>query len=357
MNLRRRLTMSFTALALAVPGIAEAQQPAPPEPQPAQTQPTEPPPPPPPPAQPGEKTIRPGYGAGGVDLGGQTLEAAAETLRVAFADRFARRITVKAGKRRFRLDPATDAKLVFDIGLTVKRAYYAGLRNDPVRDAALAVTFKKRAVQRWANGVDREMSIKPRNARLKITLRHMVTRRAKKGRTINEISLARRLNLTLVDLSRPRTLRSTINVDRPDVTKRTLRHRYRTVVTVDRDNLRLRLFKRLKIAKRYSIAIGAAGFDTPTGLFNIQSKQVNPTWNVPNSAWAGSLAGQSIPGGDPRNPLKARWLGVNGSVGIHGTAEAWSIGTRASHGCIRMHVSDVIDLYPRVPLGTPVLIR
>ena len=76
-----------------------------------------------------------------------------------------------------------------------------------------------------------------------------------------------------------------------------------------------------------------------------------------NSAWAVSLAGQTIAGDEPNNPLKARWLGVNGSVGIHGTAEEWSIGSRASHGCIRMRVRDVVDLYPRVPLGAQVLIR
>jgi lipoprotein-anchoring transpeptidase ErfK/SrfK len=145
--------------------------------------------------------------------------------------------------------------------------------------------------------------------------------------------------------------------DNPDVGMRDLRRRYGTVLTVDRDGLKLRLFKRLRHVKTYPIAVGAAGFDTPSGLFSIQSKQVNPAWHVPNSAWAGSVAGQTIPGGAPDNPLKARWLGVNGSVGIHGTAEDWSIGSRASHGCIRMHVSDVVDLYPRVPLGTPVLIR
>ena len=99
-----------------------------------------------------------------------------------------------------------------------------------------------------------------------------------------------------------------------------------------------------------------AGLDTPAGLYSIQNKEVNPAWHVPNSSWAGSLAGQTIPGGAPNNPLKARWLGIANGVGIHGTAEDWSIGSRASHGCIRMHVSDVIDLYDRVPIGTPVLI-
>jgi lipoprotein-anchoring transpeptidase ErfK/SrfK len=103
--------------------------------------------------------------------------------------------------------------------------------------------------------------------------------------------------------------------------------------------------------------VGAAGYDTPPGLYSIQNKQVNPAWTAPNRPWAGSLAGQTIPGGAPNNPLKARWLGVNGAVGIHGTGEPWSIGTRASHGCIRMRVPDVIDLYDRVPIGTPVLIR
>jgi lipoprotein-anchoring transpeptidase ErfK/SrfK len=75
------------------------------------------------------------------------------------------------------------------------------------------------------------------------------------------------------------------------------------------------------------------------------------------SDWAGSLQGQVIPGGAPNNPLKARWLGIADGVGIHGTSEDWSIGSRASHGCIRMHVGDVVDLYPRVPVGTKVLIK
>jgi lipoprotein-anchoring transpeptidase ErfK/SrfK len=92
-------------------------------------------------------------------------------------------------------------------------------------------------------------------------------------------------------------------------------------------------------------------------VYAIHDRQVDPAWHVPNSAWAGTLAGSVIPGGAPDNPLKARWLGIQDGVGIHGTAEDWSIGSRASHGCIRMHVADVIDLYPRVPVGTRVLIR
>ena len=77
---------------------------------------------------------------------------------------------------------------------------------------------------------------------------------------------------------------------------------------------------------------------------------------MPNSPWAGELAGTTVDGGSAANPLKARWMGIVDGVGIHGTGEDGSIGSRASHGCIRMHVSDVIALYKRVPVGTPVLI-
>jgi lipoprotein-anchoring transpeptidase ErfK/SrfK len=141
------------------------------------------------------------------------------------------------------------------------------------------------------------------------------------------------------------------------VTTRNLARRYPAVVTIDRAHFKLRLFKRLKFVKSYGVAVGQPAYPTPTGLYSITNKQVNPAWTAPNSPWAGELAGSTTPGGSASNPLKARWMGIVNGVGIHGTGEDWSIGSRASHGCIRMHVSDVVDLFPRVPVGSPVLIR
>ncbi|MBW3654099.1 MAG: L,D-transpeptidase [Actinobacteria bacterium] len=138
---------------------------------------------------------------------------------------------------------------------------------------------------------------------------------------------------------------------------RKLRRSASTVITIQQSTFTLRLFKHLRVVRTYKVAVGQPAYPTPRGLFAIQSKQVNPVWSVPNSPWAGELAGTTVTGGSAQNPLKARWMGVTGSVGIHGTSQGYSIGTRASHGCIRMHVNDVIALYKRVPLGTPVLIR
>jgi lipoprotein-anchoring transpeptidase ErfK/SrfK len=63
-----------------------------------------------------------------------------------------------------------------------------------------------------------------------------------------------------------------------------------------------------------------------------------------------------IPGGSPENPLKARWLGIFDGAGIHGTDAINSLGTAASHGCVRMRISDVEELYDEVPLNSPVYI-
>ena len=99
------------------------------------------------------------------------------------------------------------------------------------------------------------------------------------------------------------------------------------------------------------------GLETPAGLHHIQWKQVDPPWLVPNKAWAGALAGKTIPPG-PDDPLKARFMSFEGGAGIHGIdpSEYSSIGHDASHGCVRMRIPDVIALYSRTPVGTPVYI-
>jgi lipoprotein-anchoring transpeptidase ErfK/SrfK len=129
-----------------------------------------------------------------------------------------------------------------------------------------------------------------------------------------------------------------------------------TVVTVSRAAKTARLFRRGELVRSYRVAVGEPRYPTPIGKYVVQGKQVDPPWNVPNSDWAGKLAGTTIPGGAPDNPLKARWIGFNGSVGFHGTASVDSLGQAASHGCVRMAPADVIDLYDRVEVGTPVLV-
>jgi lipoprotein-anchoring transpeptidase ErfK/SrfK len=308
--------------------------------------------------RPGE-TIAPGISAAGVDLSGATLTIARDRLDALLTKKLQRDVIVHAPGRTLRLK-AADAKLTFDASQTARRALYAGRRLQPgqTADVGLVLTHAKLPVRAFAQQVAAQTRVKPRDATVRITVRHIYRKRAKAGAEIDAAALATQIDAAL---DAPRASR----VLRPERTKRVpaqinandLTRVYGTILTVDRDGFRLRLFKNLKFSKSYPIAVGQAGHDTPPGVYSIANKQVNPAWHVPNSAWAGSLQGQVIPGGAPNNPLKARWLGIADGVGIHGTSEDWSIGSRASHGCIRMHVADVVDLYPRVPVGTKVLIK
>jgi lipoprotein-anchoring transpeptidase ErfK/SrfK len=153
-----------------------------------------------------------------------------------------------------------------------------------------------------------------------------------------------------------RTVRSPTRRIQPKVTRDELADRYPLVLVADRASFRLRLYKRLRLAKEYIVAVGAIGFDTPAGLYHIQNKAVDPAWSVPEEEWAGDLAGTVVPGGVPENPLKERWLGIYDGAGIHGTDQTYSLGSAASHGCIRMAIPDVIELYDQVPVGAPIYI-
>jgi lipoprotein-anchoring transpeptidase ErfK/SrfK len=181
--------------------------------------------------------------------------------------------------------------------------------------------------------------------------------RHRTGHAVDGARLERLLRDELRTPSLERVIAAPLRRVLPRITTGELARIHHTYVSVDRGTFTLRLFRRLRLTRRYRVAVGAAGFETPRGLRRVLSKQVNPAWTAPNRPWAGALAGQTIPPGDPRNPLRARFIGLGDGIGIHGTSEEWSIGTRASHGCIRMRVGDVKDLYRRVPLGTPVRIR
>ena len=126
-------------------------------------------------------------------------------------------------------------------------------------------------------------------------------------------------------------------------------------IVVDLGDLKLYLYRDGKLVKSYSVATGQSEFPTPTGSYVITSKVMDPTWYPPNSEWAKDA--KPIPPGI-ENPLGTRWIGTSApAVGIHGTPDDSSIGTYASHGCIRMHIWDVEDLFDRVVIGLPVIIR
>ncbi|HWT26223.1 MAG TPA: L,D-transpeptidase, partial [Solirubrobacteraceae bacterium] len=222
---------------------------------------------------------------------------------------------------------------------------------------APVVRFRRPAIAAWIRAARDAVRTAPVNASIGYSIRTIVRRHSRPGRALRTAGLRTAVERALADPAAPRLLRPGVRLVPAKVGWEDLPSAYPTVLTIEQSTFTLRLFKRLKLVKTYRVAVGQPAYPTPSGTFSITSKQVNPVWTAPNSPWAGELAGQSVAGGAANNPLKARWMGLAGGVGIHGTGQDWSIGTRASHGCIRMTVPDVVELFRRVPLGAPVFIK
>jgi len=113
---------------------------------------------------------------------------------------------------------------------------------------------------------------------------------------------------------------------------------------------RLVVYQGEMLVANYEVAVGREGWNTPTGEFSVFQKQVDPYWEHP-------FTGNVVPPG-PDNPLGTRWIGFwsdgQNSIGFHGTPDESVIGSAVSHGCVRMRNEDVVALYEKVSIDTPV---
>jgi len=217
------------------------------------------------------------------------------------------------------------------------------------------VTYSQPAINRFVREVAGAVGREPQDASVEAAGAELVVAPAEYGRKLRDNLLTRQLSAAVLNASADHKIAARTNSVAPEVTGEEVASEYPTYLTLDRASYTLRFWKDLKLAKTYTVAVGQEGLETPEGLYAIQEKAENPTWNVPESDWAGSLAGQSIPPG-PSNPIKARWMGIYEGAGIHGTEETYSLGTAASHGCVRMAIPDVEELYDLVEVGTPIYI-
>ena len=116
---------------------------------------------------------------------------------------------------------------------------------------------------------------------------------------------------------------------------------------------RVYVYRGEQVLAKYRIAIGKRGWETPTGSFQVLSKEKNPVFK---SFRTGKLI---KPG--PDNPLGVRWIGIwtdgKTQLGFHGTNQEELLGQAVSHGCIRMRNRDVTAMFDLVSLGTEVIVE
>lgn len=311
--------------------------------------------------------IAEGVTIGGVDVGGMTADEATEAVDNELIAPLRKRVTVTFDGVKYqlsskRLEVSSDAAGMVDRALEESRAgglpsriwrYATGAEVDVAISPQL--TYSNDAIDDFITKVSAEVNRDPANATLEPTTVSLEGVAGHDGVAVDESALRTRIESAIQRTSR-RTVSVAVDTIAPDVSKADLAAQYPTYLTVDESTFTLTLFKDLKVAKTYTVAVGQPAYPTPTGLYSIESKQVDPVWSVPNSDWAGELAGTVVQGGTAENPLKSRWMGITDGAGIHGTSEVDSLGSAASHGCVRMAVPDVEELYDQVPVGTPIYI-
>ncbi|MDP8993199.1 MAG: L,D-transpeptidase/peptidoglycan binding protein [Actinomycetota bacterium] len=131
---------------------------------------------------------------------------------------------------------------------------------------------------------------------------------------------------------------------------------YADVILIRTNENRLYHYENGALSRTFTVATGVPEYPTPKGRFQITLKRRNPTWVNPDPGGWGASMPPSIPPG-PTNPLGTRALNLSApGIRIHGTSNVGSLGSAASHGCIRMSIPDSEYLFERVETGTPVII-
>jgi lipoprotein-anchoring transpeptidase ErfK/SrfK len=241
-------------------------------------------------------------------------------------------------------------------GNLIQRSW-RGLTGGKVHKAvALRMSYSRDAVSRLARLVKHATDQAPKDATITPSLGGLRQVASHQGIALQTSNLQSRVERALKTPGGRRLVVARTRIVMPTVTTENLADKYPWYIVVNRPAFRLTVYDHLRPKKTYPVAVGKVGLETPAGLYHVQDKAINPAWHVPNSAWAGKLAGKVIAGDDPTNPIKARWLGIFNGAGIHGTSALSSLGTAASHGCIRMAIPDVIEVYNEVPVGAPVYI-
>jgi lipoprotein-anchoring transpeptidase ErfK/SrfK len=304
--------------------------------------------------------ILPGVSIEGVDVSGMTRDEATAAVQQQSRARLSSPITITAGGKRWKVSPsdlgmrslvsrAVDRAVAVSATLDTASRVWHRLRDDPVGvHIPLRVHASKATVASFVQRVSDAVTVQPTPASLGVENGQVVAHRSAPGRTLDPKDSLTRI------LSALRASSSSVALKTQKVAPKVTDKNLGTTIVIRRDVHLLYLYEGFRVVKTYPVATAAAGYETPPGSWTVVDKQENPTWTNPAPETWGAGLPASIPPG-PGNPLGTRALYLNApGIRIHGTYDVASVGTNASHGCIRMFMADIEALYPLVPIGTPV---
>jgi lipoprotein-anchoring transpeptidase ErfK/SrfK len=306
--------------------------------------------------------ILPGVRVAGIDVSGMTRSQALREVTAVAQETLQSSLSVSAGGHEWVVTPAA-LGMTADVDGAVDEAFaladsmplmtriYHRVSEKPV-DASFDLAFEDdvQQVESFVAQARDEVAVPAVDARFALVENQLVMRRPETGQELKGRLAVSRIRDALA--SRTSAVEVPLRVIEPEVTIPSLG---KTIV-VDLSSNTLQLYEGFKVEAEYRVATAAAGYETPIGTWKIVDKRENPTWYNPAlDSWGADLPRVIGPG--PDNPLGTRALYLNApGIRIHGTYNSGSIGTYASHGCIRMLVSESEQLFPLVPVGTRVIV-
>ena len=312
--------------------------------------------------------LLPGVVVDGVPAGGMT---SAEVLRRLDADLPALRagtIRVTAGGEEARLTLGrmglrSDAAEVLRRAradadrLGMARRVWHRLLDKPVdRAYEVRLTVDPGTVRTAVGGLAERVELAPVDARIDTAGDMVTVLPASDGRSLDVATTAERVHRLALERANGAPAAGDDVVEAPLVVTKPAVTGFADVILVRTAENKLYHFEDGNLVKTYTVATGTRRYPTPKGTFTISEKRRNPTWVNPDpKGWGASLPARIGPG--PRNPLGTRALNLTApGIRIHGTRNVASLGTAASHGCIRMSIADSEELFELVEKGTPVVI-
>jgi hypothetical protein len=312
-----------------------------------------------------ENKILPGARIAGVDVGGMSRREAVAAVKDAIEPKFDRKVRVTWRNQRFpvtaeELGAKSNARATVNAALDesadanfLELAEMRWLDRDFDFKNGVALRYPKGPVRDFIAGVAKDVNTKPQDAWLDYSTGALKVQPGQDGHVVKE----RASTAVLLGALRggnggaPLKVKSTEPAVVPSDFKQAL--------MLNQSSFQLDFYQRvngkLKVTHSWPVAVGSGGYPTPTGEWTVVDKVMGPSWTNPDPTGWGAGMPEYIPPG-PSNPLGVAAVYWDASgIRFHGTSDIGSIGTPASHGCVRMYNEDVIELYDMVEVGTPII--
>jgi len=303
----------------------------------------------------------PGVSVAGIDVTGMTSQEALDAVRTEIGPQLDREITIKFKGRKWTTTPRElgahgNAEATVEAAMAAsERASFmdrVGIRflDDTVDfDSDVAITYPKKGARALIGKIAGKVDTEPVDASLDYSTGWVKISDAANGIKVNQAKSSLRLRKALrgagdqVDL--------TYKTTKPDVTS----DAFRQVLLVRHGERKLYFYENGKITHSWTVAVGEPNYPTPTGVYEVTELRYMPTWvNPAPDGWGSDMPAEIGPG--VSNPLGVRAINWSApAIRFHGTENLSSLGTAASHGCVRMSNSDVVELYDMIEVGASIV--